>query len=678
MNEHSRSHSRSQSQHKKSVDAPQGYGRIRDHSGGPSMAKHDPSVRSESVGRGRTMQRRYEFLDSDDKAHPVLSPVQETNKKNDRNVDGEGIVNVGRESNMTTMTDLMNRCVEPSPPKLPARQNHQQQQADGDVGTSATQTSQPQAKPKRRPCPLNLQDPVYLRKVRHTDRYEIEHIAIKSSKAELFDWPGPQASSPMSDDRVENPPRIPPLDIPNLNGLQGVNALQLYDEWRENLEPIRTASQSSIQVTLPNSEEGTFLDGEQSDQDRLPIADYPVVPDTPAVNHVRSRSTLGIREDRDKEQRHRQFSNDSVYTSSEYGTTPLDQGSGLARSATMRDVTHRDRQFSNGSGSKANQHDVTAGVETEVFSPPFTPLTPFIMKATGAPAGVEGGSKTLFGEHGWLEDTAASGTTKPKTEKAGGFMENLKRKAREIAESASFKPGRNIRTSAINRMNISLTAREQSLLYCELEYNLNNALDAYFKAQLNGGRLEASKLSRIADAWAQKGRPKVVSFRYDLETQVDLITAHIDNFRFYGPLQAEGPVAIMGLLYAMKTNARYMRIRTFCQPDSVIAKHVLDSQNFLRLLGSPESMQRPLEEVAQFFKVAVDRHRAMTEAPAARHRGDRNRDRDASKASSGRIISNGSSGQRVRFQDKHGERPRNCTDMSAASKSRSTNVKGPK
>ncbi|KAI1734895.1 hypothetical protein F4680DRAFT_462074 [Xylaria scruposa] len=279
------------------------------------------------------------------------------------------------------------------------------------------------------------------------------------------------------------------------------------------------------------------------------------------------------------------------------------------------------------------------------------------MKATGAPAGVERGSKTLFGEHGWLEDTAASGTTKPKIDKVGGFMESLKRKAREI-------PTRNIRTSVVNRMNISLNAREQSLLYCELEYNLNNALDAYFKAQLNSGRLEASKLSRIADVWAQKGRPKVISFRYDLETQVDLITAHIDNFRFYGPVHAEGPAAIAGLLYAMKTNARYMRIRTFCQPDSVIAKHVLDAQNFLRLLGSPESLQRPLEEVAQFFKVAVDRHKAMTEAPIGRHGGGR-----VVSQASGRVISNGGE-QRVRFREESGERPCRYAEMPTASRSR--------
>ncbi|KAI1753070.1 hypothetical protein F4782DRAFT_96910 [Xylaria castorea] len=449
MNEHSRSHSRSLSQHKQSLDAPQGYGRSGDHSAGLSMAKPDlsarnGSVRSESTDRGRTMQRRYEFIDSDDKAHTVLSPVQETGKKANGNGDGdgEGIVSVGRESNMTTMTDLMHRCVETSPPKLPTRQNHRQQQANGDLGTSAAQLSLPQPKTKRRPPPLNLKDPVYLGKVRHTDRYEIEHIAIKSSKAELFDCCDSETSSHIYDDRVKNPPRIPPLDIPSLDELRGVDALQLYDEWRKNLKPVRTASQSSIHITAPNWEEDT-LNGKRIDQDRLPVVDYPIAQDTPIINHVRSRSALGIRENRDRKQRHRQFSNDSVYTASEYSATPLGQGPGMTRSATMHEVPHSDRQFSNGSGSKASQYGVTlnnvaAAVEMEMLSPPFTPLTPFIMRATGAPTGVERGSKTLFGEHGWLEDTAASGMTKPKMEKVGGFMESLKRKAREIVRHASF------------------------------------------------------------------------------------------------------------------------------------------------------------------------------------------------------------------------------------------------
>ncbi|KAF2965054.1 hypothetical protein GQX73_g8513 [Xylaria multiplex] len=660
-------HSRSQSQHTQSFNTAGGHDPSRGYSATSLTSKPDPptqkdSVQANSTDRGRTMQRRYEFIDSDDKIYTGLSPVQETSKKRNDGINSKGSNNTGRDSNMTTVTNLMQQCMEQSPPKLPVHRTHLQHQAKGGIGSAVTQPSLPQPKGKHRPLPLNLTNPAYIGVVRgHTDRYQIEHNEIKSSKAEYF-------NSSFIHDCVEDSPRIAPLNIPENNVINSVNFLQSYSEWRQNLKPVRTASQGTIHISIPTREEDTFMGRRESDGDRLPIMDYPTAQNTPVINHMRSRSALGIRENRDKADRHRQFSGDSVYASSEYSTvTPFSQGPGVARSATMNEVSHRDRQFSRSSESKASQNGAMINEsvpKTEARSvSPFTPLTPFIMRANGAPAGVEKGSKTLFGEHGWLEDTATSAAKNPKPEKTGGFMESLKRKAREIADSTSFKPARNIRTTAVNHVSISLDAREQSLLYCELEYNLNNALDSYFKAQLNSGRLEASKLSRVADAWAQKGRPKVIGFRYDLETQVDLITAHANDFRFYGPVQAEGPAAVAGLLYAMKTNARYMRIRTFCQPDSVIAKHVLDSQSFLRLLGSPESLQRPLEEVAQFFKVAVDRRKAMAEAPARQGGG-----RFVSDGS-GRVTSNGS-GQRVRFQD-DSERRRPYAEMPGPSKSRS-------
>ncbi|TGJ80696.1 hypothetical protein E0Z10_g8070 [Xylaria hypoxylon] len=672
----SRSHSLSQSQHEQAFDAPEGHDPSRGCSAVSLTSKPDPSaqngsLRSNSTDRGRTMQRRYEFIDSDDKTHTILSPVQETAKKSNDATNSLAIGNVGRESNMTTVTDLMQQCVEHSPPKLPTHHTHGQHQAKGSLDTSVTQPSLPQPKtePRCRPPPLKLTNPAYIGMVRrHTNRYQVEHIEVKSSKAEHFNLHDPN-TSPSVYDCVEDTPRISHLNIPKCSEINGANSLRSYSEWRENLKPVRTASQSSIRIAIPSREEEPFVVRNRIDKGRLPIMDYPTAHNTPVINHMRSRSTLGIGENRDKEDRHRHFSGDSVYTDSEYSaTTPFGQGPGITRSATMNEVSHRDRQFSRGSESKASQNgdkmnSSVPRMEVAIPVSPFTPLTPFIMRASGAPAGVEKGAKTLFGEHGWLEDTATSGAKKPKMEKTGRFMESLKRKAREIADSTSFKPARSIRTSTVNHVSISLDAREQSLLYCELEYNLNNALDAYFKAQLNSGRLEASKLSRVADAWAQKGRPKVIGFRYDLETQVDLITAHTNDFRFYGPVQAEGTAAVAGLLYAMKTNARYMRIRTFCQPDSVIAKHVLDSQSFLRLLGSPESLQRPLEEVAQFFKVAVDRRKAMAEAPAGRQGGGR-----IVSNGSGRVTSNGS-GQRVRFQD-DGERPRPYVEIPDASKSR--------
>lgn len=155
-------------------------------------------------------------------------------------------------------------------------------------------------------------------------------------------------------------------------------------------------------------------------------------------------------------------------------------------------------------------------------------------------------------------------------------------------------------------IKVSLDAREQSLLYCELEYHLSNALNSYIASQLDRGNLVAQKLQRIAESWSQLGRPRVIGFRYDLETQLDLVHLHIEEFVFHGRRQSN-PSEISGLLQAMKTNARAMRVRTFCQPDTVIAKQLVDAQSLFHLIGVGSAQNKALSEVAHFFKVIVER-----------------------------------------------------------------------
>lgn len=159
-----------------------------------------------------------------------------------------------------------------------------------------------------------------------------------------------------------------------------------------------------------------------------------------------------------------------------------------------------------------------------------------------------------------------------------------------------------------SRLRISLDPREQSLLYCEIEFLLTSALDDYLHEQFSAGRLDVDKYKKVVDLWQQQGRPKVVGFRYDLETQLSLVHLHLNQFKFYGD-RAGASVALGGVLDMMKVNARAIRIRTFCQPDSVIAKQLLDSQSLLDVLGSPENRQIQLAEIIQFFKVALERVR---------------------------------------------------------------------
>lgn len=229
--------------------------------------------------------------------------------------------------------------------------------------------------------------------------------------------------------------------------------------------------------------------------------------------------------------------------------------------------------------------------------------------------------KQLVGAHGWLERTTdapekhCSSDQRPMDkaapQKKGGFLDSLRKmakemttSARDITSSASRKPRDKDKRGS--RLTVSLDPREQSLLYCELEFLLTTALDGYINSQFNAGRLDADKYKKIVDGWQQRGRPKVIGFRYDLETQLDLILLHSEDFRFYGK-RAGLLAAVNGVLDMMRVDARAMRIRTFCQPDTVIAKQLLDSQSLFNLVGCSEQQQIQLAEVIQFFKVVLER-----------------------------------------------------------------------
>ena len=96
--------------------------------------------------------------------------------------------------------------------------------------------------------------------------------------------------------------------------------------------------------------------------------------------------------------------------------------------------------------------------------------------------------------------------------------------------------------------------------------------------------MSVDSLKKVTDFWKSKGRPQVVEFHYDQSTQRDLIVANQKTFRFYGP-NANDPLKVHAMLYAWKTNAREMAVRTFCYPDSMIRKHIQDAFVMLDFLG---------------------------------------------------------------------------------------------
>lgn len=153
---------------------------------------------------------------------------------------------------------------------------------------------------------------------------------------------------------------------------------------------------------------------------------------------------------------------------------------------------------------------------------------------------------------------------------------------------------------------ISLDIREQSLLYCELEFHLTGALNDFIALELEKGHLVPDNFKKIADRWSQQGRARVVGFRFDLETQIDLILLHINEFSFTGVRQGQ-PSEIARILGHMKSNAREIRVRTFCQSDSTIQRHLADAQALFETIQISNTARAAMEEIAHFFEAIVQR-----------------------------------------------------------------------
>ncbi|KAK8094750.1 hypothetical protein PG997_001435 [Apiospora hydei] len=490
--------------------------------------------------------------------------------------------------------------------------------------SSRSKIPAPAQKDKRRPMPLNLADARrYGEIVSHRKNIEVVHNpvpttpapALEGNNSTIVENNNDGSSSVYTSDppTTSTPPFISPLHIKKRTANIGrkLNVLKAYNDYMESTTP---NPESALLKTPFRSKSATASDMKQKE---------PEVPGT---------STRPTTINSPSSPRHSYSQQGSMRPS-------------IPKSATTNDLK-RD----------AGQPE------------PFTPLTPWLL------AGSVHIKKNLFGEHGWLKDTSAA-EPKPEMQRKSGIFDGLKKVARDLvseaqvktwtmtsnghqsppifnlhqAEKAEFKTAGNRprsknvaaaatsprRQSITKRLSISLDPREQSLLYCELEFTLSNVLDIYIKTQLNGGRLDPAKLKKVSDGWAAKGRPRVVGFRYDLETQVELVRLHLYQFRFYhshyssynhqshetllggagrsggGGGTEDSTTAIDAVLYAVKCNARVIRVRTLCQPDSVIAKHVLDAQALLSLLGAAEGMHRALAEVSQFFKVVVERERAV-------------------------------------------------------------------
>lgn len=127
----------------------------------------------------------------------------------------------------------------------------------------------------------------------------------------------------------------------------------------------------------------------------------------------------------------------------------------------------------------------------------------------------------------------------------------------------------------------------------------------FLKHQQYRGRIAPATLVKVAQGWASKNRPQVIEFRYDQQTQRDLVLYNIKAFGFHGP-DADDPIILNSMMHAWKHLGKDMSIRTFCTPDSLVRKQMLNIGKVLEMLGAPEVMVHAYHEIESATRMLLD------------------------------------------------------------------------
>ena len=124
----------------------------------------------------------------------------------------------------------------------------------------------------------------------------------------------------------------------------------------------------------------------------------------------------------------------------------------------------------------------------------------------------------------------------------------------------------------------------QAKIYSQMEATICVTANKFLVQQYKEGRMSVESINKVTSFWASKNRTQVIEFQFDQAIQRDLISYNTRTFQFNGECAAN-PVVLHSTLYNWKALAKEMSVRTFCNPDSVIRKHMHDTHKILEMLG---------------------------------------------------------------------------------------------
>ncbi|KAI9723961.1 MAG: hypothetical protein M1812_000679 [Candelaria pacifica] len=221
--------------------------------------------------------------------------------------------------------------------------------------------------------------------------------------------------------------------------------------------------------------------------------------------------------------------------------------------------------------------------------------------------------KKMFGENGWLGKSISLKDLSNESPKKTGLKHwggKLIQRVEGITEDVSkklphpFNPEPSSKQPVQSKFPVSLNPLAQAKLYSEVELMICATANSFLLNQKRHGLMSIESITKIVDHWKNRGRPQVIEFQFDQQTQRDLVLYNIKAFRFCGP-QADDALAINSMMHSWRSVAKEMSVRTFCTPDSVIRKHMFDIYKILELLGAPEVTFLAFQDISVKTAIAM-------------------------------------------------------------------------
>ena len=234
-------------------------------------------------------------------------------------------------------------------------------------------------------------------------------------------------------------------------------------------------------------------------------------------------------------------------------------------------------------------------------------------------------TKDLFGPKGILSRPVTAEQLKQQQDKGKTALKRFKEKVKTITSDVrrvmTINPNTQppIQPPVLERPRyppVSLSPTIQARLFGELELILTTTINTYLNNEMAEGRMSLESVEKTVKKWKASHQPLPTEFMFDLGTQLRLVQANYETFRFYGEHQGSS-VRIHTLFKTWELLAKKLNRRTLATPDAEIRKYLADISNILALLGASAETWTTFEFWRSAAVVAIEAVGAEERARAA-------------------------------------------------------------